>query len=221
MTQQVIALAAQTRPEQGKKVKSVRLAGKIPAVLYGKKISAQSLSLDYVAFEKVLNSAGESTLVDLVVDNNPPVKVLIQDYQMDPVKNLYTHVDFHQVSMDEKIHAEIQFEFVGESMAVKTGGVLLTNLQSIEVECLPGDLVHEIKVDISKLATYDDVIHVKDINLPSGLKVLYHELEDVIALVQEPRSEKELASLDEAVEATLPENVKEEPVADSSDEKAK
>ncbi|MFA6215354.1 MAG: 50S ribosomal protein L25 [Patescibacteria group bacterium] len=202
MTSSATILKATTRKETGKKVGKLRKQEKIPAVLYGHKIKPINLSVDYPVFQKVLTQAGESTLVDLVIDDSKPVKILIQDYQLDPVNNRIMHVDFHQIKMDEKLHTKIELKFINEAPAVKElSGTLVTNIDSLDVECLPQYLVHEIEVDLSILKTFDNSIHVADIKIPEGITVL-NIPNDVIALVQEPRSEKELTDLESKPEKT-------------------
>ena len=199
-----LSLKTASRQETGKKLKLLREQGKIPAVLYGHKIKPVSLLVDYSVFEKIFKAAGESTLVDLSIDDQKPVKVLIQDYQLDPVSNQFIHVDFHQVRMDEKLHTEISLKFIGEAPAIKDySGILVTNLHHLAVECLPQDLVHEIEVDLSPLKTLDSVIKVSDIKAPPGITIL-NEGKDAVVLVQPPRTEKELEDLEAKPEAKLP-----------------
>lgn len=211
MTKLNLILQAKKREVVGKKVSQLRKQNLIPASLYGHKIKPMNLTVDYLAFEKLFNQAGESTLVDLIIDDGKPVKILISDVQLDSVTNQIIHADFHQVRMDEKLRAEIQLKFIGEAPAVKElSGVLVTSIHEVEVECLPQDLVHEIEVDLSSLKTFDDVIKISDIKIAAGLKIL-HTADDVVVLVQEPRSEKELADLEAKPEEKLPEQVVEPP----------
>ena len=190
MTNANLNLAVKTRTVIGKAVAGLRKSGKIPAVLYGHGVAPVNLEVEYSQFEKVYRQAGDSTLVDLIVDQNTPVKVLVQDFQLDPTTSRYTHVDFYQVRMDEKLHTDIILKFIGEAPAVKElSGILVTNLTEVEVECLPKDLVHEIEVDLSVLKDLDKVIHVADIKAPAGIKILNNE-QDVVALVQPPRVEE-------------------------------
>jgi large subunit ribosomal protein L25 len=195
-----IAIHAQTRDVLGKKTRTLRTAGDLPAVLYGNGIENRILSVNRNDFQRAYRLAGESTLVDLSIGSDPSVKVIIQDIQRHPVTGMVQHVDFHQVKMTEKITAEIQLAFVGESAAVKEqGGVLVKNLDEVEVKALPGDLVHEITVDITSLKTFDDIIRVKDLALPKGIEIL-SDLDDVVCLVTPPRTDKELADLEQKVE---------------------
>ena len=171
----------------------LRKQGTIPAVLYGHNVKNQNLSVNAVEFEKALKLAGESTIVDLVVDGKTH-PVLIQDVQLDNLSYRPMHADFYQVSMTEKLKANVVIEFVGESPAVKTlGGVLFKQISEIQVECLPADLPHNVVVDISSLKTFADSIYVKDLKFGDKVKVLSSE-EEVVAKVQPPRDvEKELA----------------------------
>jgi large subunit ribosomal protein L25 len=171
--------------------------------VYGKGAENRSIEVDTVAFRKTFGKAGESTLIDLSIDGGAPVKVLVHDLQVDPLKSTVSHVDFLQVNMKEELEVQIAIKFVGESMAIKgMGGTLVKNKDHVTVRCLPSDLVHEIVVDISALATFDDVIRVSSLTLPAGLRVM-DDGADAIALVEAPRSEEELKALDEKVTASV------------------
>jgi len=195
-----ISLNAKTRELTGSQVEKVRQQGMIPTVLYGHGTKNQNLEIAYDEFLKVYNEAGESTLIDLVIDEKKPVKVLIQDYQRDPLKDNFIHLDLYQVKMTEEITTDVELNYIGESKAVKElGGVLVKNLDSIEVKCLPGDLISKIDVDISVLETFDDSIYVKDLQVPEKIKVLT-DLKDMVTAVSAPRTQKELEELEEKVE---------------------
>ncbi len=194
-----LALKAQKRELMGKKVRSLREKKLIPAVVYGHGFGNQNLAVDYLPFEKVYRQGGESSLIDLIIDDQKPVKTLIQEVQTDPLTGRFIHVDFRQVKMTEKITAEILLKFINESKAVKElGGVLVKSLDKIKVRSLPQDLVHEIEVDISPLNTFEDVIYVRDLKIPSGLELL-ENLGEPVATVTPPRSEEELKALEEKV----------------------
>ena len=192
--QQTITLDAQKREATGKKVKRLRLAGSMPATLYGHNIKAQTIAVDARTFEKVYKQAGESTLVDLKVADAAPVKVLIQDVAKHYLNLKPIHADFYQVSMTEKLTADIPLKFIGEAPAVKElGGVLVKNLQELKVECLPQDLVHEIEVDLAALKVFGDTITVSAISVPAGITIL-NRAEETIVLAQAPRVEEEVAA---------------------------
>lgn len=162
----------------------------IPAVLYGKGVENKNLKIKANEFEKAWRGAGESNLISLDLDGQI-IKVLVKDTQRNILKHSFTHVDFYQVNMKEKVVTEIPLHFVGEAKAIKElGGALIKDMDHLEVECLPGDLVDHIDVDISVLQTFDDAIRVNDLKLPQGLSPVLHTNE-VIAAVMEPKVEKE------------------------------
>lgn len=186
-----IVLKATSRQEVSNQVKKLREENKIPAVVYGHGLATRNLTLDYLAFEKLYHSTAGSGLVDLEVDNGQPIKVLVQDFQLDPFTSRFTHVDLRQVKMDEKIKTQVKLNFVGESPAVKESGAnLIKNLSEVPVECLPQDLVNEINVDLSVLKVVGNAIHVKDLVAPNGVKILSHA-NDVVASVTLVKIEEE------------------------------
>lgn len=187
-----ISLKAKKREFTKKKVKILRQQGILPAVLYGHEVKPVNLSLDAKEFNKIFDSVGRSSLINLEIENEKPIKVLVHDLQLHPVTDETMHADFYQVKMTEKITTEIPLEFIGEAPAVKElEGNLITSKDEIEVECLPDALIPKIDVDISVLKTFDDLIHVKDLKVPSNIEVL-DDPEEVVALVTPPRSEEEL-----------------------------
>jgi large subunit ribosomal protein L25 len=199
-----LELKAQTRKESGRKLKTLREKGFIPAVIYGSGHKPASIQVGYEEFRKVFEQAGESTLVKLKVDEHIK-NVLIHDIAKDPVSDSFIHVDFYQVRMDKEIKAEVPLIFVGEAPAAKSmDGVLVKNITEIEVRALPKDLPHEIKVDISVLDSFDKHIRVKDLILPSGVKVDI-ELEEMVVSVIPPRTEEELKALEEKPEVKVEE----------------
>lgn len=191
-----INLKANTREITGKKVSQLRNNGLVPAVIYGKDHKPVSLQIDVKNFKHAFEKAGHSALIDLAIDDKNTIKTIIHDVQFDPVTDEPLHVDLYAIKMDEKIETEIPLNFIGVSPAVKDlEGSLIKNFDELEVECLPKDLVHEIKVDISSLKTFDDVIRLKDIEIPDGITPL-QDKERVVALVNPPRSEEELEELE-------------------------
>jgi len=200
----MLEINAKIRETLGKKVKTLRKEGIIPAVLYGEKVKSTPLEIDYNEFEKVYKEAGESTIVKLKTRKEGK-NVLIYDVSKDPVTDKFTHIDFYAVRMDKLITTEVPLVFEGESLVVETeDGVLVKNITEVEVEALPTDLPREIKVDISTLRTFDDLIHIKDLKVSEGVKILA-EPEEMIVSVIPPRSEEELAALEEKVEEKVEE----------------
>ena len=186
-----------------------REKGMIPAILYGQeRKDAVPITLEYGVFEKLYDEAGDSSLIDFTVEGEKEsVKVLIQDVQYDPIKGGVIHVDFRQIKMGEEMSTAIEFVFVGESLAVKElGGTLMKGNDYLNIRCLPKDLVSEIKVDLSKLKTFDDVIKIEDLKIPEGIMVTDNP-DTVVAKVSAPLTEEELKAAEEA-EAPSVEEVK-------------
>jgi len=186
-----ITLQAETRNITGRKVKTLRREGFVPAVIYGHGFESLSIQVPVKDFEKVYAEAGESSVVYLNLgENNYPT--IIQDVARDPVNDGFLHADFYKVRLDEKIKAKEPLNFVGESPAVKeSAGILVKNISEIEVEGFPQDLPHQIDVDISSLKEFRDHILVRDLSVSGKLKV-EADPEVIVALVQEPISEEEL-----------------------------
>lgn len=199
---------------------ATRRAGDIPGVLYGHGMTPANISVDAKKFTNIFSQAGSTSLVTLAIEAGEKYPVLLRDAQFHPVKGHVMHVDYYRVRMDETLRAEVPLRFVGESAAVKDqGGVLVRNMDQVELEALPADLPHDIEVDISGLDSFDKLIRVADLALPKGVKLM-HEEQDVIALVQPPRTEEELAALAEEVKEDVEavEGVKkEEPVAEGEE----
>lgn len=205
-----IALQAEPRTVLGKKNKQLRQAGKVPGVVYGRKIDAQSLEFAARELEKVYAEAGGAKLVSLKVGDGNSNNVLFQDVQHDARTGAITHVDLYQVRMDEKIKAEVPIRFTGESTAVyQDEGTLFRNLEAVEIEALPGDLPEAIEVDISVLDDFEKSVHVSDLSIPAGVEIL-SDPEELVVKVEPPRSEEELAELEGEVTEELPEGVEED-----------
>lgn len=180
------------------KAEELRAAGRVPAVMYGAGITPVSLSVSSVDFEKLHKNAGESTLVDLVLDNAAPVKVLIQDVDFDILKGKAVHVDFKQIDMTKELEVEVEIVLVGLAPAVKAlGGSLVQQLESVNVKCLPKDLMNNIQVDVTGLETFDDAIHVGDLKFPAGVVAL-DDAEALVAKVIAPMTEDELKAMEGA-----------------------
>lgn len=194
-----ISLKASVRTKSGHQAEALRKAGKLPAVTYGHGLKPAVIEVDLKSFEKAYQKAGTSTVIQLELDAEKK-NVVIHDVQYHPIKGFPIHADFYQVRSDEKIKAEVPLKFTGVSIAVKDlGGILVKAMDKLEVEAFPQDLPPEIVVDLSKLTTFEEKIGLKDLNIPSTVKVLVEDQGLSIASVNPPRSEEELKALDEAV----------------------
>lgn len=189
-------LRATSRTQLGRQAKIARAAGFLPAVVYGEGVTSQAIAVPQKEFEKAYQAAGESTLVRLDVAGTP-YNVLIHDIARDPVSGRTLHADFYAVRMDKALRAHIPFEFIGESPAVKNeGGVLVKVVHELEVEALPQDLPHALAINLGTLERFNDRILIKDIGAPAGVKIL-GPADEVVVIVEAPRSEEELAALKE------------------------
>ncbi len=197
-----IQLKTIARDTNTRTAKGVYRQGQIPAELYGHKVDNVHLSVDLIEFEKVLRKAGESTLIELQLPDGGSRNVLVKEVERHYLTTQPIHVDFYEVKMTEKLTATVPIEFIGESHAVKAlGGTLVTVLNEVEVECLPGDLPHQFDVDISSLNSFDDQILVKDLKVSDKVEIKA-DPEEVVATVQRPRDmaaeEAANAQMDEA-----------------------
>ena len=164
---------------------SLRKEGKIPAVFYGAGKKSTPITLSTIEFKKIWQQAGESSTVKVSVGNDN-VDALIHEVQVDPITSEPIHVDFLVIDMTKKIKVEVELVFEGISDAVKNGlGNLIKVLHEIEIEALPKDLPHNLVVDISKLATLDDVILVSDIKLPAGVVAITNGTDVVASIVKQ------------------------------------
>ena len=175
----------------------LRASGRIPAVVYGRGVTPVSISVDPRDVQRILHSAsGRNTIFTLEIDGNSR-DVLIRDLQLDPVKDTLIHADFQAVAMDQTMVFEVPVEPVGTAKGVKTGGgILEIVLKSIEVECLPGDVPEDIKIDVSEMDV-GDVLRVSQLQVDtSKIKVLNEPDLVVLSIV--------LLALERAEEAAAP-----------------
>ena len=197
---ETLVISAQTRELKGRKTNRLRIQGFVPGIVYGHKKESQSISIDSKEFKKILRSAGENTLIDLKIGDKEQGKVIIHEYQTDPVTDLITHVDLYQVKMNEKITANVPVKFIGESFAVKNeGAVLVKNYDTIEIKCLPGDLIHSIEIDLGLLEKIDDNVKVGDLKVGDNIEITVNP-EVTIISASAPRTAQEMEDLEEKVE---------------------
>jgi len=195
-----IKLKAKLREITGKKVFQLRQEDLIPAVLYGHGVENKNLTFEYNPFEKVFKEAGENTIIDLEIEGGETVKVLIADIVYEPVKSRITHIDLKAINVKEKITANVSFKFIGESPAIKDGGILVQNLIEVETKCLPGNLIHEIEVDVTKLEKIGDTLTIGDLDIPNDVEIIGHEKGDSVAIISQPKAEKAAEAEEEKAE---------------------
>lgn len=184
-------LQADLRTVTGRKVKSLRRSGIIPANIFGKKTPSTSIQLAVKPLLETLKKAGETSLINLTLAGEKKARpVLVAGYAQNPTTGELLHVDFHEVDLNQKTTAMVQLVVVGESDAVKAGNVLVLQKNEIEVEALPADLPEHIEVDISTLTEVGSTIHAKDLKVDRNKVKLEIADDEVIATVQEPAKEE-------------------------------
>ena len=194
-------LSAVKREIKGEKV---RAAGLLPAVVYGAEGGAVSLSLVNKEFNKLYDQAGESSLIDLDVENKDAGKVLIHDVQYDPVSGRVIHVDLRRIDMSKPINASVELVCVGESPAIKaSGGTIVKNFEEVEVECLPKDLVNHIDIDLSVIKTFDEAVKVSDLKIPAGMVITEPSAETILVKALRALTEDEIKAMEAESSATV------------------
>src|SRR5216110_1181 len=167
-----VKLKAEPRTATGRSAaRRLKALGIVPAVAYGVKEKSQPLQVSARDINAMLSHAsGENILVELEIAGEKSSRTaLVQEVQHSPVGGDILHVDFHAISMDEKIQAEVPLEPIGTPDGVKNfGGLLEQSLRVMAIECLPRDLPDRITVDVSQL-NIGDSVHVREIQLPSGV----------------------------------------------------
>jgi len=204
-----LTLNVKKRDVFGKKVKTLRKGGMLPATIYGKGVKSMSVSCDTKVFKSVYEEAGETGLVELVIDSSKGNKrpVLIHNIAKDPVTNSFLHVEFRQVDLKQKVQASVPLVHVNEAPAVTQRlGVLLTLVTTINVEALPTDLPENITVDLTSLKEEGDEIMVSSLSIPKGVTILEEKEVSIVRVAPlvtkeaEKQAEEDEAAKEEAKE---------------------
>ena len=195
-----IELPATTRDILGKKVRFLRRQGLTPANLYGHNVKSTALQVDTIQLKHTLAKAGKSSLVALKVDGSKqPKMVIIRDIQREPLTGSVLHIDLYQVKMEKKIKLEVPLVFVGEATAIRDrGGILVQNMNTVEVECLPANMPYNIEVDLSVLKELDQAVHVKDLAFDESVTPVTDPEQSIVQIA---RSKVEVEIAEELVAA--------------------
>jgi large subunit ribosomal protein L25 len=215
-----IELNVQPRIVIGKQVKALRRAGDVPAVLYSRHGDPVVLQVNNRELLRVLTRAGGSRLIKLnIAGAKDAPMALAREVQREPIKGTILHVDFFGVSMTELIKVEIPIRYEGVSPAVtRNEGVLIHNLDSIQIECLPGDLIDSVSIDLARLDKVGDVIHVSDLKVPETVKLML-EPEVTVARVSHLAGEEvEVAVATTEAVAAEPEVIKKGKIEEEEEE---
>jgi len=210
-----ISLEAQIRTESGKKhAKGLRNESLVPCIVYKQGQKTQSLAVkDRELFEALNTSAGENAIIDLKISEDggkPKVKtVIIKEIQHHPLTQNVLHVDFHQIALDETLKVNVPVVTKGESIGVKRDeGVLEHILWEVEVECLPTQIPERFEIDVTEFEI-GDTRHVKDLEVPEGIKVLTDPEQIVVSVAAPKLVEEETAEEGEESAAAEPEVITE------------
>ena len=197
-----VVLKASKRDVAGKQVKALRRAGQLPAVIYGRHLEPISISLDAHSASLALSKLTSSSLVTIDVDGTE-YPALVRERQRNYIKGTLLHVDFLAVNLTEELRANVRVEITGVSPAVKDyNAVLVTNITTLEVECLPTDLPERFVVDISVLKQVGDGIRVGDLAVAENVRVLTDPDEMIVVTTFAKAEEEEAAP---AAEGAAPE----------------
>ncbi|MDH7484998.1 MAG: 50S ribosomal protein L25 [Anaerolineae bacterium] len=200
-----LELQAEPRTAVGRGLRKLRDEGYVPAVLYGHGLAAQNLQVAQRALERLLAHGGAHSLISLSVAGvQEPYTVLLREIQRYPTRPQVLHVDFYRVVMTEKLQTSVPLVLVGQSPAVASGmAALIQNLDSVEVECLPGDLPSALEIDISVLERTDQNILVSDLTLPPGVEILEDPETVLVSLAAARVAVEEEAVVPEAEEVEV------------------
>lgn len=195
-----IQLVAETREPGKGAARRMRVAGRIPGVVYGK-IKPMNISVDRRELEKAVKTkSGMNVLIDLSVKGGDSGLALIRDYQADPFRRDFVHVDFQAISLTDKLDLEIPVILTGESIGVKEGGVIEQLRRKISIRATPQSIPDKIEIDISNLKIGDSV-HADEIVLPEGTEFPHAVNFTIVAIV--PPAKEEVAAVVAPVEGVV------------------
>ena len=207
---QDIVLTAKARAERGRSdVRKLRAEGLLPGVIYGAGIEPVALSVPRSDLLRVLHAHGAHPLVTVKVDGGREYLALVKELQIDPVRQLALHVDFHRVQEDKPVQTEVEVTIVGTAAGVKLGGILDVPIRTVAVEALPRDLPENIEFDVSDMDV-GSTARVGELKPPPGVTILT-DPEQTLCSVVAPRVEEEEVALSpeeaEALAALSPEEL--------------
>ncbi len=210
-----LSLKASERSIIGKKVKHLRKEGKLPAHVFGKGLDTEHITVDTKEFIKLYGEVGATGLVDLKIGEEKVKPVMVKDVQYNPVTDELIHIDFYHVNLSVKVTVPVPVEIIGgeEIETVKSGeAIVLQNIDEVEVEALPTDLIEKIEVNVDSLKNIDDAITVEQLNVDKSKITILTDPETVVvklapavsaemeALLEEQAAEVAAATEEQAVE---------------------
>ena len=199
ISQEVVQAQPREDSARGKnEARRLRVSGRVPAVVYGAKKASLAVSVDPKQITRILNSeSGHNTIFDLELPSEK-AKVMIVDWQFEPLKGKLLHIDLKRIAMDQKIQVSVPIHLSGEAAGVKQqGGILDQVLREVEIECLPGDIPSSLDADISELV-FGQVLRVADLPHTGSIKFITDENQAVAHITS---VKEEVAPTPEAVAA--------------------
>jgi large subunit ribosomal protein L25 len=219
-TRQRTELKVTPREVLGKKVRALRREGLTPANIYGPKVESTAVQVATEELRQVLKTAGRNDIVYLGLDGDEPRPTFVREIQQNPVTDAILHVDFFQISLRDKVRADVPIHLVGLSPAVDTfGGILMHGLDHVTVEALPTEVPSFLELDVSPLVEINQALHVSNLELPEDVTLLT-DPEQVVAKVAPPAVEPEPEVEEEGEEAVEGEVVEEEGAEEGAGEPA-
>ena len=196
------SLQVEKRNASGPKARHLRSQGLVPAVIYGGAEPAEHLQTDERELGRVLDKGGAASLLNLMGADFPKTRVLIRELQRHPVRRNVLHVDFVRVASGQKITMAVPLHIVGYAPAIELGAVLLQNVDSLEITCLPDDLPQFIEIDVSGLTEVTDRIYARDLKLPAGVALPHDQGDEPLLAMNLSRAAAHADDVEEgAVEA--------------------
>jgi large subunit ribosomal protein L25 len=190
-------LNVELRSKTGKGIsRQLRMADMVPGVVYGKGMDPIAVSIKYRELRAALaGEGGQNNLITLVGGGGLDQSMaIIVDLQRDALKGTYKHVDLHRVNMTEKLRVTVPIVLKGDSIGVKEGGLLDLAHHELHVECLPSNIPDHIEIDVTNLAVAHS-IHVSDLTLPEGVKVLDNPKTPVVSVLGRAKEETPVEAL--------------------------
>ena len=194
---ETLLLNLDRRPTRGKRSRYLRREGVVPANVYGRGLESVAVQAPLREFRRVFREAGANAIVNVAIEGEgTPRPVLLRHVQRHPVTDTILHIDLYQVDRQRTVHAPVHLTFVGVSEAVHLGGVLVHTLDAVQVEALPDAVPSHFDIDLTRLVSFGDAIHVSDLTPPAGVRILTDPV-TVIASMSAPRllPEEEVAAV--------------------------
>ncbi|UJF33123.1 50S ribosomal protein L25 [Paenibacillus hexagrammi] len=210
-----LTLNAESRQEATKsEIKQLRAQGKVPGVVYGKKVGSTVVAIDQKELLALMRT-NQHAIIEMQLPDGGKQPVMISEVQRDKInRNLLLHVDFHQINMDEPVKTVVPIEIVGEAEGAKEGGIVQIQLHELEIRCLPQHIPSSVKVDISHLGLGENIL-VSEITVAGEIEIKSDSNELIVTLLA---PQKETAAVEDPAESQDTKASQSETVAEEAKE---